>query len=235
MKKRLLASLMALCLLAGLLPITVFAGGVETVKTYDELVAKIEELTPAESSQRIALDPAENFGWPASGTLTLPAKIGIDCNSKWEIPNNITVLFEPNSGGISCSELLINGTIRTSYSSQDSIFIGCGKVVIGPTGTFSCTEDHAGQQTICGQRIAPGKTWEVLEGGTLNARIRLGGTLTGAGTVSGQVDIQGGFSGTSETEAVLSGNLAVTGMVNVGCPSSWNSQWEDIQIGRAHV
>lgn len=225
-KFRLLSILAALALCAGLTP-AAFAGGETGVTTYAELAARIERGVTGQ----ITVSPAADFGWPASGTLTVPAGVGISISrltSEFEIPNGIKVVFERNCQGFSCNTLRINGEIHTAYSSQDSLFNGCEKVIIGPAGTFSCENDTEGQPTLCGQRIAPGKTWEVLEGGTLNARIRLGGALTGAGTVSGQVNIQGGFSGTSETEAVLSGSLTITGSVSVGNPSSYGSKWEDV-------
>lgn len=225
-KFRLLSILAAIALCAGLTP-AALADDYSGITTYSELAARIESGVTGQ----ITVSPAADFGWPASGTLTVPAGVGISISwltSEFEIPNGIKVIFERNCQGFSCNTLRINGEIHTAYSSQDSLFNGCEKVIIGPAGTFSCENDTEGQPTLCGQRIAPGKTWEVQEGGTLNARIRLGGALTGSGAVSGRVSVQGGFSGTSETEAVLSGSLTITGSVNVGNPSSYGSEWEDV-------
>lgn len=198
-----------------MLPTTALAGDLPTVKTYAELVAALENPT-----EIIYLEPAAEFGWPAEATLTIPANVGIEVKSgnAWEIPNGITVNFTRNCRGIRCDELTINGTMHTAYSSQDSLFSKCRKVIIGRTGTFACANDMEGQPTVCGQHIPAGKTWEVLEGGTLNPRVYLDGTLTGEGTVSGRVEVSGGFNGTS-TDATLSGNLTLTG-VTVGRENS---------------
>ena len=212
MRKRIWAVLLAVCLLAGLLPTTALAGGFE-VTTYQELVEKLSET----SSGTIYLVPAAEFGWPAEATLTIPANVGIqvETGNAWEIPSGITVNFAQNCHGIQCDELTINGTMHTAYSSQDSLFSRCDKVIIGPTGTFTCANDMEGQPTVCSQHIPAGKTWEVQSSATLNLRARLDGTLTGEGTVSGQVQVNGGFGGTS-TNATLSGDLTLTGGLIVG-------------------
>ena len=213
MRKRIWAVLLSVCLLVGLLPTTALAGGFE-VTTYQELVDKLSEL----QSGYAYLVPAEDFGWPEDGaTLTIPANVGIrvETGNAWEIPNGITVNFAQNCHGIQCDELTINGTMHTAYSSQDSLFSSCRKVIIGPTGTFACANDMEGQPTVCSQHIPAGKTWEVQSGATLNLRARLDGTLTGEGTVSGQVQVNGGFSGTA-SNATLSGDLTLTGGLIVG-------------------
>ena len=213
MRKRIWAVLLSVCLLVGLLPTTALAGGFE-VTTYQELVDKLSEL----QSGYAYLVPAEDFGWPEDGaTLTIPANVGIQVKTgkTWEIPNGITVNFAQNCHGIQCDELTINGTMHTAYSSQDSLFSSCRKVIIGPTGTFACANDMEGQPTVCRQHIPAGKTWEVQSGATLNLRARLDGTLTGEGMVSGQVQVNGGFSGTA-SNATLSGDLTLTGGLIVG-------------------
>ena len=216
MRKRIWAVLLSVCLLVGLLPTTALAGGPSTVKTYKDLVASLKN--PA---YKIYLEPAADFGWPKTGTLSIPANtqiVVVDKNEEkapWEIPSGITVNFEWNTHGISCSTLTVNGTMHMADSSQDTVLRECDKVIIGPTCTFSCADDKPEYPTVYGAYIPAGSTWEVLKGSTLNPRVRLDGTLTGEGTVSGQVVVSGGFSGTA-ANATLSGDLTLTGGLTVG-------------------
>ena len=152
MRKRIWAVLLTVCLLVGLLPTTALAGGFE-VTTYQELVDKLSEL----QSGYAYLVPAENFGWPAEATLTIPANVGIEVETgkAWEIPSGITVNFERNCQGIQCDELTINGTMNMAYSSQDTVLRKCKKIIIGPTGTFTCESGDYGFY------IAPSQTCEV--------------------------------------------------------------------------
>ena len=212
MRKRIWAVLLSVYLLVGLLPTTALAGGFE-VTTYQELVDKLSEL----QSGYAYLVPAEDFGWPAEATLTIPANVGIqvETGKGWEIPSGITVNSAQNCQGIQCDELTINGTMHMADSSQDAVLRGCGKVIIGPTGTFTCADDRPDYPTVYGAYIPAGSIWEVQEGGTLNCGVRLDGTLTGSGTVSGTVSAQGGFGGTA-TNATLSGDLTLTGGLVVG-------------------
>lgn len=212
MRKRIWAVLLAVCLLMGLLPTTALAGGFG-LTTYQELADALS----GTGSNTIYLVPAADFGWPAEATLTIPANVGIQVESgnAWEIPNGITVNFAQNCYGIQCDELTINGTMNMAYSSQDSLFSRCDKVIIGPTGMFTCADDRPDYPTVYGAYIPAGSIWEVQEGGTLNCGVRLDGTLTGSGTVSGTVSAQGGFSSTA-TNATLSGDLTLTGGLIVG-------------------
>ena len=215
MRKRIWAVLLSVCLLVGLLPTTALAGGLSTVKTYKDLVASLKN--PA---YEIYLEPAADFGWPKTGTLSIPANtqiVVVDKNEEkapWEIPSGITVNFERNTHGISCSTLTVNGTMHMAYSSQDTVLRECDKVIIGPTCTFSCVDDKPEYPTVYGAYIPAGSTWEVLKGSTLNPCVRLGGTLTGEGTVSGQVQVSYG------SNATLSGNLTLTGGLTVGRENS---------------
>lgn len=217
MRKRICSLLLTLCLLLSLLPTVALAGGEAEVTTYQQLVSKLSEIQMG----YVFLTPASDFGWPESATLTIPANVGIQVSAGciWEIPKGITVNFETNCYGIRCEELILNGTIHTAYSSQDSILTGCNKVLIGPTGTFSCADDHPDYPTLCGMSIPKDSTWEVLSGAVLEPRIYLNGTLTGSGTVSGQITVQGGFYGT-DSNGLLSGNLTLTGGLSVGLESS---------------
>ena len=222
MRKRIWAVLLAVCLLMGLLPTTALAGGLTTVKTYEKLVEALENPT-----EIIYLEPAEDFGWPKTGTLSIPANtqiIVVDENEQkapWEIPGGITVNFEQNTHGISCSTLTVNGTMHKAYSSQGGLDFDT--LVIGPTGVFSCEDDREGYSTVASVYIAAGKTLKVQEGADMNARVRLDGTLTGEGTVSGQVQVSGGYSSTA-ANATLSGDLTLTGGLAVG---SENSDYAD--------
>ena len=212
MRKRIWAVLLSVCLLVGLLPTTALAGGFE-VTTYQELVDKLSEL----QSGYAYLVPAAEFGWPAEATLTIPANVGIrvETGKAWEIPSGITVDFAQNCQGIQCDELTINGTMNMAYSSQDAVLRGCDRVIIGPTGTFSCADDNPEYPTVYGAYIPADSTWEVLKGATLNPSVRLDGTLTGEGTVSGMLEVSGGFGGTA-ANATLSGDLTLTGGLVVG-------------------
>ena len=220
MRKRIWAVLLSVCLLVGLLPTTALAGGLSTVKIYADLVAAL-----ASQTGEIYLEPAANFGWPETGTLSIPANtqiVVVDENEEkapWEIPSGITVNFEWNTHGISCSTLTVNGTMHMADSSQDTVLRECDKVIIGPTCTFSCADDKPEYPTVYGAYIPAGSTWEVLKGSTLNPRGRLDGTLTGEGTVSGMLEVSGGFGGTA-ANATLSGDLTLTGGLNVGRSSS---------------
>ena len=229
-RTRLWSVLLTLSLLLTMLPTTALAGGLSTVKTYAELVAAL-----ASQTGEIYLEPAADFGWPAEATLTIPAnvRIEVETGKAWEIPSGITVNFDRNCRGIQCDELTINGTMHTASSSQDSLFSRCDKVIIGPTGTFTCENDMEGQPTVCGQHIPAGKTWEVQSGATLNPRVRLDGTLTGKGTVSGQVRVIGGFNGTA-SNATLSGNLTLTGELTVGRENSGYADQLTIPAG-SHI
>ena len=234
MRKRIWAVLLSVCLLVGLLPTTALAGGLSTVKTYADLVASLKN--PA---YEIYLEPAADFGWPETGTLSIPANtqiVVVDENEEkapWEIPSGITVNFERNTHGISCSTLTVNGTMHMAYSAQDAVLRGCDKVIIGPTCTFSCADDNPEYPTVYGAYIPVGSTWEVKEGGTLNPHVRLDGTLTGEGTVSGQVEVSGGFSGTA-ANATLSGNLTLTGGLYVGRENSSYADQLTISAG-SHI
>ena len=73
---------------------TARAGGLE-VTTYPERVAKLQEVAPTGGTVYVA--PAEEFGWPESDTLTIPANVKISVSTPWEIPQGITVNFETNS------------------------------------------------------------------------------------------------------------------------------------------
>ena len=134
MRKRIRAVLLSVCLLVGLLPTAALAGCFSMVKTYAELVAALESQTG-----EIYLEPAADFGWPETGTLSIPANtqiVVVDENEEkapWEIPSGITVNFERNTHGISCSTLTVNGTMHMAYSSQDTVLRGCDKVIIGTT------------------------------------------------------------------------------------------------------
>lgn len=219
--RRLWALLMSLCLTLSVLPATALAGGLETVKTYSELREKL-----ASQTGTIYVEPSENFGWPETGALTIRANTTIRVvdnegqKTAWEIPDGITVNFGMDCRGIQCTELTINGTMHMAYSSQDAVLRDCDKVIIGPTGTFSCEDDNpAYPTTVYTAYIPAGQTWEVQAGGTLNPGVRLDGTLTGSGTVSGAVSARGGLS-SEASNGILSGTLTLTGSVEVG---QWNS------------
>ena len=219
--RRLWALLMSLCLTLSVLPATALAGGLETVKTYSELREKL-----ASQTGTIYVEPSENFGWPETGALTIRANTTIRVvdnegqKTAWEIPDGITVNFGMDCRGIQCTELTINGTMHMAYSSQDAVLRDCDKVIIGPTGTFSCEDDNpAYPTTVYTVYIPAGQTWEVQAGGTLNPGVRLDGTLTGSGTVSGAVSARGGLS-SEASNGILSGTLTLTGSVEVG---QWNS------------
>lgn len=211
MKKKVFALLTALCLVLGLAPGTALAGGGSVpVRNYEELVAEINARVAEGKTGYIGFIPAEDFGWPEGAVLTVPVNLGLSCTA-WEIPAGATLAFETNSRGLSCSELTIKGTIQTAYSSQDNALAKCTKVIVAPGGTFTCADG----KNRMGHYIAEGKVWEVQKGADLNAAIQLSGELTGEGTVSGNVDVQGAYNG-QERNAVLSGSLTLTGNLELG-------------------
>ena len=220
-KKRILGLLCCLAMLAAMLPMTVSADAGTSVKTYDELVEALQEIQMG----YVSVSPSEDFGWPQSGTLTIPANVGISVGGSWEIPNGITVNFATNCYGIKCGTLSIGGTMCTAYSSQDSVLRDCNTVVIKPGAAFACSDDRPEYgKTLCSIYIKPGQQWVVESGATLNPFLRLDGTLTGSGTVSGTINVQGGFSG-SASSGSIAGNLTLTGSVQVGRE---NSEYQDV-------
>ncbi|MBQ8145097.1 MAG: hypothetical protein IJ452_06365 [Butyricicoccus sp.] len=204
MKKRVISLFLIFCLI---LSGTALAGQGVEVMNYSQLVAAIAEESAKASPSFVQFLPAEDFGWPADAVLTLPKNVGIYPREAWTIPAGATVLFERNCRGIACTELTIAGTMQTSYGSQDAVYSNCTDVIVAPTAEFFYL---SGEKPYApGISIPAGKTWTIQKGADLNARIALGGTLTGEGTVSGQVNIQGGFS-SSPRSATISGDLTFT-------------------------
>jgi len=210
MKKRVLSFLAVLCMVLSLMPGAALADWEAPTYTYDQLVAQIAKKANQSYPDPIEFIPAADFGWPEEATLTIPARIRLAPTEAWEIPEGITVYFETNAHGIAGEEVLVNGTIKTSYSSQDAIFSGCKKIVIGPGANFVCEPDQNGRVPTPRIYVPEGSTLEVLAGATLNANVSLYGTLTGAGSVSGQVTINGGYN-SSDSHAVISGGLTFAG------------------------
>lgn len=205
MKKRVLSFLTVLCMVLSLMPGVALASLEIEVMDYSALVAALAEEAAKDDPGSVQFIPAEDFGWPENAVLTIPAFVRAWSTREWEIPEGVTVVFETNSKGLYSKELTINGTIQTSYSSQDSVLSQCKKVIVGPSANFLYVRED-GRTGLAGHNIPAEKVWEVQAGANLNADISLGGTLTGEGTVSGGVTVNGGFSG-SDRNAVISGEL----------------------------
>ena len=107
MKKRFLASLLTLCLLAGLLPTVALAGGVAndhsgTASTYAELKeildAAAQEGQRADDLMISPKDPDDpnwpsSFNWPADEEIVLNTTnvATLRACGDWEIPSNVTL------------------------------------------------------------------------------------------------------------------------------------------------
>ena len=174
-------------------------------------VYNYQELVDALSTNvgDITFTPASNFGWPESGTVTIPASVfSLDVlTDSWEIPEGITLYFESNNTGIYCDELILRGTISSKYTDVGSILGACAKVVIDSETPFALSHRIY---------IPAGNIWEVRKDAVLSNDIRLDGELMGDGTVAGQITIQGGYNGNDPMRGILSGNLTLEDYVQVG-------------------
>ena len=218
MKRRIYSLALVLCMLIGMFPMQAFASPIIPTVDYYGLVGLIEDAAAKAEANNgaasVTFYPAEPFNWPANGVLTIPKNVHVSTSKSLEIPTGATVIFALNSGRLTANELTIKGNIQTSGSSQDSVLSRCKKVIIGAGASFYYMRD--GQKyNSPGHNIQEGMVWEVLKGATLDARISLGGTLTGEGTVAGNVTTQGGFT-SSPRNAVVSGNLTFTNSLSVG-------------------
>ena len=215
MKKRLFSLLTVLCLVFGLMPGTALADWEAPTYTYDQLVAKIARVAGQSYPDPIEFVPAADFGWPEGAVLSIPARVALAPTEAWEIPEGVTVYFEPDARGISGKEITVNGTIKTAYSSEDNIFGDCEKIIIGPGADFICEPGESGYVPTAEIYIAEESTLEVLAGADLNAAVTLHGTLTGAGTVSGRVEINSGYRIVDGVpvigDPVISGTLTFSG------------------------
>lgn len=218
MKKRILSLLCSFVMLMTMLPATALAD--DTSFTFESLQSALLN----SNGTGIYFTPRETFVWPENGgTLTFNQNLYLQ--GDWYIPENITLVFPRSGCGIKNSNantihtVTINGPVEVTAESHDQFISRCN-VVMKPGSSIKLANDYASL------RIGDGCTWTVGEGVTLTPYIRLGGTLTGEGTVSGQISVQGGFNGSGEN-AVLSGSLTVTGSVQVGRE---NSEYKDTMI-----
>lgn len=208
MKKRMLSLLCSLALLVTMLPVTALAGG-DNSFTFESLATALQN----ESGTGIYFKPDADFVWPVDGG-TLTFKQNLYLEGDWEIPANVTLEFPKSGCGIANSNaseihtVTINGPVQVTAPSHDQFISRCN-VVLKPGSSIQLAYDTASLY------IGKDCTWTVEAGATLTPWVRLDGTLTGEGTVSGQVNVQGGFNGSS-SNGVLSGSLTLTGGVQVG-------------------
>jgi hypothetical protein len=178
-----------------------------------------EELQEAaENGQELYVDP-DGFTWPSEKvTLTISGDktIYIDSGSAaWTIPSNVTLeLPEINT---------TEGYVKYPYIKSNS-YNQIPELRV--EGTVSCYSEHTlssvsltvakGGKITSGNGlyVGEGYTLTVEKGADLTESVRLDGTLTGKGTVSGYITISGGYMG-SDTNAVISGNITCTGSVDV--------------------
>ncbi len=203
MRKRIWAILVSVCLLIGILPVTAMAD--ETgYNAYEAFKTAM-----AESSSDAVSTSSFNFTWPtAEDTIDIARPINLDCD--WTIPSNITLNFK----SVSSSQ----GTISTYSTNYTLIVKGTIKTEVDNPLRCSVTINNGGNITgtsVRGMAIGQGYTWNIENGGTLSANTILLGTLSGDGTVSGDIDVRGGYSGIN-SDAKLSGNLTITGGITVG-------------------
>ena len=222
MKKRILSLLCSLALLVTMLPATALAGG-DNSFTFESLAAALQN----ESGTGIYFKPDADFVWPAEGG-TLSFKQNLYLEGDWEIPANVTLEFPISGCGIRNSNaneihtVTINGPVHVIAPSNDQFINRCN-VVLKPGSSIQLAYDTASLY------IGKECTWTVSEGVTLTPWIRLDGTLTGAGTVSGQVNVQGGFS-SGDASGVISGTLTLTGGVQVGNAASGSAYQDTLTI-----
>lgn len=217
MKKRILGLLCSLALLVTMLPVSALAS--ETQYTF----ATLQSTLLNSNGTGIYFEPSADFDWPMEGgTLTFQQNLYLE--DDWNIPANITLEFPKSGCGIRNSNaneihtVTINGPVHVTAQSNDQFINGCN-VVLQPGSAVQMASDTASLY------IDKECTWTVAEDVTLTPWIRLDGTLTGAGTVSGQVDIRGGFGG-GNSNGVISGSLTLTGPVQIGSQSG-TSQYSD--------
>lgn len=208
MKKRILSLLCSLALLVTMLPMTALAGG-DNSFTFESLAAALQ----TENGTGIYFKPDADFVWPADGgTLTFKQNLYLEGN--WEIPANVTLEFPKSGCGITNSNaneihtVTINGPVYVTALSHDRFISRCN-VVLKPGSSIQLAYDTASLY------IGKDCTWTVEAGATLTPWVRLDGTLTGEGTVSGQINVQGGFNGNA-VSGVISGTLTLTGGIQVG-------------------
>lgn len=217
MKKRNLVALLIFCLLVGLLPQAVYAGGgTEIVTTYEELKEALETAT---EDTTIYIEAESDFGWPQEpAELTVSRQRTVLLNQDWEIPSGVTVKFE---SGIASSpyndspaKLIVAGTV----SEKDSRALQCD-VEILDGGSVSCESSN-------GVYIPADCTWTVQKGGLIESRIQLDGTLTGNGAVISQPVMVSAnnymeYEEGASVNAVLSGQLFLTDQLSIETRSSY--------------
>lgn len=205
MKKRLLASLMAFCLLVGLLPTIASADGPLPPQNWEEFKQRVEQ------DGSFYMEDDYTIPWPEyEDTLYINSMMGISKNV--EIPANITLNIVGQSGFDFYDQLspiptvTIHGAVHlgenTEWPFRCHVVFASGSSI-----------DKTGNQAMY---INKEHTFTVAEGAVMDVPVvRLDGTLTGGGTVNSRVTIWGGFRG-EESNAVISGSLTFTKSVEVG-------------------
>ena len=220
--KRIAGLLVSLCLIVGMLPTTALAD--DTGMTFEDLQSALSN----ENGSGIYFRPSPTFEWPAAGgTLTFQQNLYLE--GDWEIPENVTLAFPKSGCGIQFSgqikdapTLTINGSVKVTGTSNDQFIRRCN-VVLGTGSSIQLETDYSSLH------IDSGCTWTIEEGADLTPNVRLDGELTGEGTVSGQISVQGGFSG-SASDAVISGGLTLTGSVVVGNTYAISDYYDTLTI-----
>ena len=212
MKKRILSTLLVLCLAVSLLPTAVLAGG--TGKGWDAF--KADAANP--SSNHLALSDYTLFQWPSDAqTLTLAAQLSVRHNGtdNWAIPANITTHFV-QSGAISLvsgATLTLNGPVTAAeeinFRPMAVLADGSATVELNNTCFVTRTDGSLGQTYITNNY-----TWNVNENGALG-EVYLTGKLVGKGGTVNTVSVAADGS----SAATLGGTLTLT-KLNVGLSDS---------------
>lgn len=213
MKKKVLAVLMSLCLLVGLLPATVWAGGVdeEDYNDYATFKAAAESVT---DTTPIYLSHC-TFTWPQDGdTLQINRPIVLDTESRsWTIPANMTLVFA-NYGHVEYlgsfgASLTIYGTVQCPDAGTFPNF-----QLLKDGADYNTVTIASGGKVTGSHYISDRTIWIVEKGAevSLDGTVMLGGTLQGKGGSVGSVYVNNTYTGSGDGEpwtAVMEGNLTV--------------------------
>lgn len=243
MKKRILSTLLALCMVLALLPSEMARADIKYINSRTDLEAWI--------NGDITYGPirGDTFAWELQGAQTppileIPAERPLTVEGNWEIPSDVTIINRGMAQLRAASSITVNGTWRNVRNGIRSD--GQSNLVVN--GTFIADGSLA---ELCNTTVSSGAAISVINGGGLyipaehmlrlqngvtiaspfvdagdgiqqpDTHIRLDGVLLAEGNavVEPSVVIQPGFisdsSGLPVSNPVLSGALTLGGL-NVG-------------------
>ena len=235
MKKRILAGLMTIVMLFTVLPLNVFAGGVDSVvwaSTYDELVAALAN--PKVSTLYIAAQhPAkdengniimengasvmEPFTWP-EGECTLDLESSnlpyVAVSGDWVIPENVTVnhnltvAYPDDRSSITCNGTW-NRLSKDSKISSLNDFTLNGLMTV-PTGTYSLLADsNGGAFYLNGELRLPDNAVVIVD------KLILGDGALISGSYLSAIEFYGGYGENLSGIYCPSGKATIEAAVNI--------------------